>query len=100
MSLDGIIKHKNESHQDTIKAMSLACIDLHNLCIDVGDQGKIAWDATYDPMTNKKRPKEVIQNMLHMTRCRKVADNSRNTTIIRDCLKNKFWDEKQGKGVN
>ena len=95
-----ILGRKNESHQDTIKTMSLACIVLHNLCIDVSDQGRLAWDVTYDPVTNKKRPREVIQDMLHMTRCKKVADNSRNAAIIRDCLKNKFWGEKQGKGVN
>eukprot|EP00112_Aurelia_sp_Birch-Aquarium-sp1_P024670 Seg7883.2 transcript_id=Seg7883.2/GoldUCD/mRNA.D3Y31 product="hypothetical protein" protein_id=Seg7883.2/GoldUCD/D3Y31 len=95
-----ILGRKHESHQDTIKTMSLACIVLHNLCIDVCDQGRLAWDVTYDPMTNKKRPREVIRNMLHMTKCKKVVDNSRNATIIRDCLKKKFWDEKQGKGVN
>lgn len=92
-----ILGRKNESHQNTIKSMSLACIVLHNLCIEVSDQGRLAWDVTYDPMTNKKRPREVIQNMLHMTKCKKVPDNSRNASVIRDCLKNKFWDEKQSK---
>ena len=90
----------DESHQGTIKTMSLACIVLHNLSIDVCDQGRLAWAVAYDPMTSKKRPREVIQNMLHMTRCKKVAEDSQKAIIIRDCLKNNFWDAKHGKGVN
>ena len=76
--------------------MLLSCIVLHNLCIDLDDKAQKSWDLSYDPSTNKRQPREVACNMLHLTKCRRVADNSTNASLIRDGLKKKFWDEKHG----
>jgi len=93
-----ILLRKNECHTDTLKSMSLACIILHNVCIDLEDQGNRGWDLTVDETTQKRRPREVVRNMLHMTKCRKIPDSSRKATQIRDNFKNKFWNETLGKG--
>ena len=69
---------KNKCHTDTLKSMSLACIILHNVCIDLEDQGNRGWDLTVDETTQKRRPREVVRDMLHMTKCRKIPDSSRN----------------------
>ena len=95
-----ILQRKNESKVSTVRIMSLACIILHNICIDVNDKCSSAWDLSVDPNTKKKRPQSAACELLHMTRCRKIPDTSRKAGQIRDYLKQKFWDEKQGKGVH
>ena len=94
-----ILLRKNECHNETLKSMSIACIILHNICIDLEDKGPRAWDMTIDDETQKRRPSETVRNMLHLTRCRKIPDSSKKATSIRDHLRNKFWKEKLGQGV-
>ena len=95
-----ILFKKCESKKESMKIMCLACIVLHNLCIDLGDILPRAWDLNYDDHENKRRPAEAVRELLNMTRCRKIADTSKQASIIRNCLKDKFWREKQGAGVN
>ena len=33
-----VLMRKNESHKETVKLMTLACIVLHNICIDIHDE--------------------------------------------------------------
>ena len=35
-----------------------------------------------------------------MRHCRRIPDTNRNAVKIREALKTKFWNEKQGQGVN
>ena len=95
-----ILLRKCECHTDTLKLMSLACVTLHNICIDLDDKGLRVCDLTSDEETQRRRPREVVRNMLYMTNCRKFPDSSRKASQIRDHLKNKFWNEKLGKGVS
>lgn len=95
-----VLMRKNECEEDTLRTMSLACVVLHNICIDMDDKINKNWDAGYDPKTNKRRPQDQVKDLLHMTKCRKVPDTCKSATKIRDCLKNKFWKEKQGCGVD
>ena len=94
-----ILLRKNECHIKTLRSMSLACIVLHNICIDLNDRGTPAWDLSINNETQRKRPREEVRDLLHMTRCRCIPDSSKSAVKIRDCLKKKFWDEKLGKGV-
>ena len=43
-----ILLWKNECHSEELKLVSLACIILHNICIDLEDKGMRAWDITFD----------------------------------------------------
>ncbi len=94
-----ILQRKNESEVATVKIMSLACITLHNVCIALNDSCLNAWDVTYDVNMQKKRPRDVVCDLLHMTRCRKIPDSSKKAQQVRDHLKQKLWNEKQGRGV-
>lgn len=95
-----VLMRKNECDENTLKMMSLACVVLHNICIDLDDNMNKTWDAGYDPKTNKRRPADEVREILQMTKCKKVPDTCTNAIKIRDCLKSKFWQEKQGHGVN
>ena len=88
-----VLMRKNECKEETLKMMSLACVVLHNICIDLNDNIKKHWDAGYDPKTNKRRPQDQVRDLLHMTKCKRVPDTCKNAAKIRDCLKDKFWKE-------
>lgn len=56
-------------------------------------------DATIDPATNQRRPRDVIRRLLNMTNCLPIRDNCRQASRIRTVLTQKLWREKQGQGV-
>ena len=84
---------------DTVKLVTLACIVLHNVCIEASDNIPVDLDLTVDPNSHERRNRERIRELLNMRQCTRVPDNSRQAKIIRDALRKKFWDEKQGYGV-
>eukprot|EP00112_Aurelia_sp_Birch-Aquarium-sp1_P015159 Seg3334.4 transcript_id=Seg3334.4/GoldUCD/mRNA.D3Y31 product="hypothetical protein" protein_id=Seg3334.4/GoldUCD/D3Y31 len=90
-----ILSRKCESTVSTVKAVTLACVVLHNLCIERGDVTLRHWDITHDPERNERRPTELVRDMLHMTYNTRILDNSKQAGKIRDILKRKFHDEKQ-----
>lgn len=56
---------KCESDKDTVKAKALACIILHNSCIDRGDLIPGVFDISYDSTANKLRDRETIWELLN-----------------------------------
>ena len=54
-----ILLKKCESKKESLKVMALACIVLHNLCIDLEDTnlGSWDWDLIFDESTKKKETK-------------------------------------------
>ena len=95
-----ILYRKCESSPDNVKIYTLACIVLHNICIDRGDTSLRQWDLSKDPQTNKRRPREEVRDLICMRNCRRIADPNSQACRIREALKQKFWLEKQGHGVN
>ena len=85
-----ILLRKNECHSETLKLMSLACIILHNICIDLEGTGMRAWDLTVDEQTQKQHPREVVRNMLHVTSCRTFSGSSQKARQVQDHLKKNF----------
>ena len=45
---------------ETLKLMSLACIILHNMCIDLEDKGSRAWNLAFDE-TQKRRQEMLLE---------------------------------------
>ena len=90
-----ILSRKCESTVDTVKAMTLACVVLYNLCIERGDVSLRHWDMTQDPETNERRPSEGVRDLLHMTSNAHVCDSNKQAGKIREALKKKFFKEKQ-----
>ena len=95
-----ILLRKCECSQNTMKIMSLACVVLHNICIELEDKAQISWDLSFDAETQKKRPQEVVRELLQMRGCRRRRDTSSEAEAVRECLTSKFWSENQGHGVH
>ena len=94
-----VLYKKCESKKENVKIITLACVVLHNICIDKGDSAPRTWDLSRDPVSNKRRPKDEVRRLLRMRSCRRVADTNQNAIKIREALKMKFWHEKQGHGI-
>ena len=86
-----LLIRKCESKKDNLKIQALACLCLHNLCIQLKDITPRAWDLS----SNERRSQDEIREILSMRNCRKTKDNSREAAVLRDILKDKFWEEKQ-----
>ena len=80
----------NESDVATVKIMSLACIILHNVYIEMDDDCLTAWNIACDVNTTQRRPRSDVCDVLHMTKCRKISDSSGKAQEMRDHLKNKL----------
>ena len=59
-----------------MRTATLACVVLHNICINRGDSISKKLDLTVDPNTQEKRPREEIRKLLQMRDC----SNARNTS--------------------
>ena len=86
---------KNESSKDEVKTKTLACMVLHNIYIDRGETLSRKLDLTLDPVTNQRRDRNRISELLQMTSCEKIRDSSKQVNAIRDALTEKLFMEKQ-----
>ena len=91
-----ILCRKCESKKESVVTISLACVVLHNICIDPGDVSWRKWDVNVDPASNGRRPMEVVRKLLNMRQCPRVRDRIGEASKIRDTLKGKFWNEMLG----
>ena len=53
-----VLLRKNESSKEQVRITTLACIVLHNICIDRGDSLSHKLDLTLDPVTQEKRERK------------------------------------------
>ena len=96
-ALEGI-DEKCESKKKTTQTMTLECIVLHNICIELEDATPNCWDETVDDM-GSKIPQDEVHELLVMTNSPQSHDNNFEAGKIRDALKQKFFLEKRGEGV-
>ena len=92
-----ILNRKCESQKESVKKMGLACVVLHNVCIELGDMTPRKWDMTVDDITNKRRPQNDIRDVLHITNINQkyLGNCPQLAKKIRDIIADKFWEEKQ-----
>ena len=74
---------------------TLAGIVLHNVCIEQGDAISKKCDLSIDPITNQKRDRVTVRQLLQMRSCRKLKDTSVEASQNRDALTEKFYLEKE-----
>ena len=74
---------------------ALACLVLHNICIDLGDTLPRKLDLTIDPVTNQRRSRAKVRELLQMRECEKIRDTCYQGLLVRDALAEKFWLEKE-----
>ena len=91
-----ILSKKCESHKETVKKMGLACVVLHNICIEQGDIIPRNIDLSVDPVTNKRRPQTELRDVLQMTNInrRYLRDSPINSRLVRDKIAETFYTEK------
>lgn len=94
-----VLLRKCESAQEEVRDNTLACIVLHNICIERGETLCRQLDPAIDPATNQRRPRDVIRRLLKMTNCHPIRDNCRQASRIRDVLTQELWREKEELGV-
>ena len=90
-----VLLRKCDSSKSTVRAMALAAIVLHNICVERGDLMIRPWDPSVDPVTNQTRPREEVRRILMMRECRRVADTSAQANRVRDALAQHFHTELQ-----
>lgn len=95
-----VLERKCESPPEIVRVVTLACIVLHNICIERGDTISRKLDLTFDPLTNNRRDRDEIRRLLLMRNCQRVNDNSYQASRIRNALSQMFWREKQGLQVS
>ena len=59
-----------KDHQK-VKMFTLACIVLHNVCLEIGDTIPSKLDLSIDPTTNQTRDRQKIRKILHIGFSRK-----------------------------
>ena len=90
-----ILLRKCEGSKEEVRVATLACMVLHNVCIDRGDTISKKLNLTVDPVTNQRRDRQQICELLQMTSCEKIRDSSHQANVIRDTLAAKLFLEKQ-----
>ena len=80
---------KCESTTETVKIMALACVVLHDICVELDDKGQKSWDLTKDPTSNKNRPRDVVKILLEM-RCHTIYNTNPKGFYCERHLKKKF----------
>ena len=53
-----LFSDKNESNKERVRTVTLACMVLHNICIERGDSIARKLDLSVDPSTQEKRDRE------------------------------------------
>ena len=89
-----VLLRKCESGRDQVCMTTLACLVLHNVCIDRGDAISKKLDLSIDPNTQQRRPREEVRKLLQMTACSTVKDTSKEAQRVRNALYKKLWLEK------
>ena len=91
-----VLFRKCESKKETVKIMGLACVILHNLCIEKEDIIPRKFDLSYDHITDKRRDRAELRDMLNLTNSRlENYDTGRGEDVkVREAITKAFWDEK------
>lgn len=90
-----VLLRKSESSKVHVRAATLACIVLHNICIERGDSISRKLDLSIAPDTQEKRSREEIRKLLQMRECRSVRDVTSEATRVRIAICEKLWLEKE-----
>ena len=56
-------------------------------------------DLTLDLVTNQRRDRNQVRELLQMTSCERIRDSSKQANAIRDALADKLFMEKQTRVV-
>ena len=84
---------KSECTPAAMKDIVLACIVLHNICINKEESFPTTLNVCND-QEGETLSQDRIRERLAMLNGHAIYDNAKGTGRVRDTLKNKFWEEK------
>ena len=93
-----VLFRKCETNKETVKLYCLACVVLHNLCIERGDLVPRKFDLTSDHASNKRiSPKEVRDASALRSTNQKIFEVNKKSQLlkVRKALTAKMWKEKE-----
>eukprot|EP00112_Aurelia_sp_Birch-Aquarium-sp1_P010870 Seg2301.2 transcript_id=Seg2301.2/GoldUCD/mRNA.D3Y31 product="Protein ALP1-like" protein_id=Seg2301.2/GoldUCD/D3Y31 len=91
-----LLLRKPEGGLFQIKMATLACMILHNVCLDQGDTIPSKLDLSIDPVTRQVIDRTKLREILMMKSSRKVVDpSSTQATVVRKVIVQRLWDQKQ-----
>ena len=89
-----LLLNKTEGNLLQTKTATLACMVLHNICLDMGDTLPSKLDLTIDPTTQQKRDRNAIHDILLMKMCDKTIDPKKNlANKVRHAITSKLFKE-------
>ena len=91
-----VLQRKCESAQEEVRDNALACIVLHNICIERGETLCRQIDEIVGTATNQRRPRDIIRHLLNMTNCHPIRDTCPQATRMRNVLTQMLWRANHG----
>lgn len=90
-----VMQRKCESSRDAVRLATLTCIVLHNVCIDQGDSISKKLDLTLDQVTQERRNRVDIRDLLQMRDCLIVKNTSdASAQKIENALTDNLWQDR------
>ena len=93
-----VLYRKCECNKETVKLYGLACVVLHNICIERGDLVPRKFDLTLDHASNKRLSPEEVRNVLVLrnTNQKNFEVNKKSKAEkVRKVLTAEMWKEKE-----
>ena len=95
----GTTERKMANSIKEVIAVTLACMVLHNVCLERGETMSKVLNLTTDPVTNQRRDRERIWELLQMTSCGIIRDSGNQASAIREALGETLFAEKESGGL-
>ena len=92
-----VLFRKCESKKETVKLYGLACVVLHNLCIEHGDLVPRKFDLTLYHASNKRLSTKEVRDILALRNTKQKnfqIEKLSSASKIRSALTDAFWKEK------
>lgn len=91
-----VLLRKSESTHFEVKMATLACMVLHNVCLEKGDTIPSKLDLTCDPSTSGRRDRDTIRDILLMKSSPTSPDlGCKEANSVRLAITRKLWQERQ-----
>ena len=90
-----VLSRKAENQKETVRTVTLACIVMHNICIEKGDVAHRHWDLSLDATANLRRAGNELQDLIMIRQCPPLKDKNIVASKVMDYLKGKCFEEKQ-----
>ena len=86
---------KSDINQHLLKVNVLACIVLHNICIEKGDSSSLKLNLSYVKNDNARKSPEELRRILRIVSSKCYVDTSKGAAILRNNICDYLWNKKE-----